>query len=161
MTELATRAIYENVATLCDFTDKLKPLCEASDYAGWTNTSKAAFSTRIPSFLESNGQDLKAPNILSQIDRMTKRYAEFREAYDHLSEIVHPNGLGAMVYFATMSGGEDRIAFVDAQRSQIGQSIRSFRGLSSRFRRDRNGCDRDGFEKVIEAMKTKPEPTRS
>ncbi len=112
MTDLATRAIYENVASLCDFIDKLKPLCEAVDYAGIEkHVSKAAFVTRIPSFLERQGEDLKAPNILNQIDRMTKRYTGFREAYDHLSDIVHPNGLGAVVYFAKMPGG--RISFVD------------------------------------------------
>ncbi len=112
MTELATRAIYENVASLCDFTDKLKPLCDAVDYAGIEkHVSKAAFVTRIPSFLESSSADLKAPNILTQIDRMTTRYTGFREAYDHLSDIVHPNGLGAVVYFARMPG--DLISFVD------------------------------------------------
>jgi len=46
MTELATRAIYENVATVCDFTDKLKPLCDAVDYAGIEkHVQKATFST--------------------------------------------------------------------------------------------------------------------
>ncbi len=49
--ELCTRAIYESTATICDFTDKLKPLCEANDYAGVEAlVSKAAFATRIPSF---------------------------------------------------------------------------------------------------------------
>jgi hypothetical protein len=114
MTDLATRAIYENVASLCDFVDKLKPLCEAVDYAGiGEHVTKAAFVTRIPSFLEiSKGEDRKAPNILNQIDRMMKRYSAFREAYDHLSDIVHPNGLGAVVYFAKMPG-DGLISFVD------------------------------------------------
>ena len=126
MTELATRAIYENVATVCDFTDKLKPLCDAVDYAGIEkHVQKATFSTRIPSLLESSGQDLKAPNILSQIDRMMKRYTEFREAYDYLSEIVHPNGLGAVVYFAKMPGTGDRfLLFPIAQRTQTAPSSR-------------------------------------
>jgi hypothetical protein len=112
MTELATRAIYENVANLCDFTDKLKPLCEAVDCDGIEkHLTKAAFVTRVPAFLENLGQDLKAPNILTQIDKMTKRVTRFREAYDHLSDIVHPNGLGAIVYYARMPG--DLISFVD------------------------------------------------
>jgi hypothetical protein len=75
------------------------------------HVTKAAFITRIPSFLERRGEDLKAPNIVTQIDRMTKRYTGFREAYDHLSDIVHPNGLGAIVYFARMPGG--LISFAD------------------------------------------------
>src|SRR5258708_5629546 len=34
MTELATRAIYENVANLCDFTETLKQLCNELDFDG-------------------------------------------------------------------------------------------------------------------------------
>jgi hypothetical protein len=110
--ELCSRAIYENVATICDFADKLKPLCEAGDYEGVDNyTMKAAFTTRIPSFLAQHGDDVKAPQILNQIDRMIKRYPDYRLAYDHLSDIVHPNGLGAVVYFSTMQDGVTR--FVD------------------------------------------------
>jgi hypothetical protein len=106
MTELATRAIYENVATLCDFTDKLKPLCDALNIESIEqHVSKAAFVTRIPSFLEKHGEDARAPNILNQIDKMDKRYTNFREAYDHLSDLVHPNGLGAVVYFSTIKDG--------------------------------------------------------
>jgi hypothetical protein len=112
MTELATRAIYENVANLCDFTDKLRPLCEAVDYdCIEKHVSKAAFVTRIPSFLDNHGEDLKATNIVTQIKKMTKRYQSYEEAYDHLSDIVHPNGLGAIVYFAKMEDG--LISFVD------------------------------------------------
>jgi hypothetical protein len=101
-TELCTRALYENIATICDFTDKLKPLCESVDYSGVEQlVTKAAFVTRIPSFID----DVKAPQILNQIDKMDKRYPNFREAYDHLSDIVHPNGMGAVVYFSTIGDG--------------------------------------------------------
>ena len=34
---------------------------------------------------------------------MNRRYPDYRTAYDHLSDIVHPNGLGAVVYFGTFS----------------------------------------------------------
>lgn len=36
---------------------------------------------------------------------MDKSYVNFREAYDHLSDIVHPNGLGAVAYFGTFTYG--------------------------------------------------------
>jgi hypothetical protein len=88
-TELCTRALYENIATICDFADKLQPLCEAVDYSGVEQlVTKAAFVTRIPSFITQHGEDVKAPQILNQIDKMNKRYPNFREAYDHLSDIV-------------------------------------------------------------------------
>jgi len=105
-TELCTRAIYENIATICDFTDKLKLLCESVDYSGVEQlVTKAAFVTRIPSFITRHGDDVKAPQILNQIDKMDKRYPNFREAYDHLSDIVHPNGMGAVIYFSTIGDG--------------------------------------------------------
>lgn len=71
-TELCTRAIYENIATICDFTDKLKPLCESIDYLGVEQlVTKATFVTRIPSFITRHGDDVKAPQILNQIDKWT------------------------------------------------------------------------------------------
>lgn len=158
MTELATRAIYENVATVCDFTDKLKPLCDAVDYAGIEkHVQKATFSTRIPSLLESSGQDLKAPNILSQIDRMMKRYTEFREAYDYLSEIVHPNGLGAVVYFAKMPGTGDRFSFPDSA-ANTDRSIQSLFIAASllTFVETEMDATETALKKVVEAMTTKP-----
>ena len=44
---------------------------------------------------------------------MNRRYADYRKAYDHLSDIVHPNGLGAVVYFGTFSE-EGVVRFDDA-----------------------------------------------
>ena len=116
--ELCTRAIYENAATICDFADKLKPLCEAADYSGVeVLVTKAAFATRIPSFIERQGEDVKAPQILNQIDKMKRRYPEYRTAYDHLSDIVHPNGLGAVVYFGKFTE-PGVMSFFDAGASQ-------------------------------------------
>ncbi|MET4203693.1 hypothetical protein [Bradyrhizobium sp. LA6.12] len=106
MTEMASRALYENVATLCDYSTKLQELCAANNYAGVNElTQKYTFSTRLPHFLETNGPAWKAPQILNQIDKMNKRNETYRSAYDHLCEIVHPNGLGAVVYFARNEDG--------------------------------------------------------
>jgi hypothetical protein len=122
--ELCTRAIYENVATICDFTDKLKPLCESLDYAGVNAlVSKAAFSTRIPSFIAYHGDEVKAPQILNQIDKMSRRYPDYRQAYDHLSDIVHPNGLGAVVYFGKFV--ETGMRFEDAGDSNSAERART------------------------------------
>lgn len=106
MTEMASRAIYENVATLCDFTKKLKPLCDTLDYAGVDKlVTKAAFVTRIPSYIKQYGEHAKAPQILKHVDAMDKVYdGTYRNAYDYLSDIVHPNGLGAVVYFSSIEG---------------------------------------------------------
>jgi hypothetical protein len=106
MTEMATRAIYENVANVCDFTEKLKHIILTGTYDDIEkHVTSAAFTTRIPSFLEKHGPSVKAPQILNLIDRMNNKYPQYRQAYDHLSDIVHPNGLGAVVYFSTMDEG--------------------------------------------------------
>ena len=101
MTEMAARAMYESVANLCDFADKLKPLCEAGNLEAIDQlATKSAFVTRISSFLEKYGKDLQSTSILTQVQKMAKRFPSFVEAYDHLSDVAHPNGLGAIVYFA-------------------------------------------------------------
>jgi hypothetical protein len=105
MTEMASRAIYENVANYCDFSEKLKPLCDTENYAAIdVLVRKSSFTARLPTLLSEG--DTPVPSILGKIDKMNKRYADFRSAYDHLSEIVHPNGLGSIVYFARMSQTE-------------------------------------------------------
>jgi hypothetical protein len=112
--ELCTRAVYESIASFRDFADTLAPLLEAADFDKIAElVSARSFATRIPSFLK-RGAD-KAVQILDQIDRMKKHFPTFREAYDHLSDIVHPNALGVLVYFAKISEG--RVTFPDVSTS--------------------------------------------
>jgi len=101
--DACARANYENVAAFCDFAKNLIPLLEAGDNAVIRKfVEMRAFATRIPSFVDKNGESNKAQNILTQIDHMKKKYTGYREAYDHLSDIVHPNGLGAVVHFVSI-----------------------------------------------------------
>jgi hypothetical protein len=103
---LCMRALYENVATVCAFTDALMPLLEADNYAAVDAlATEATFTTRIPALLEQFGEHIKAPQILKAVDAMESRFKGFRTAYDHLSDIVHPNGLGAFVYFGKQTDG--------------------------------------------------------
>ena len=112
ITEMATRAIYESVANLCDFADKLKPLCDAGNMEAIDElATKSAFVTRIPSFLDKYGKHLQSTNVVTQVKNMGKRFPDFVEAYDHLSDVVHPNGLGAIVYFAEI--GDAVVSFGD------------------------------------------------
>jgi hypothetical protein len=111
ITEMCTRALYENIATICAFSDKLKSFLDQADYSGLEKfVEKSAFATRIPSFLERYGADLAATNIITHIEKMKRRYESFQTAYDHLSDIVHPNGLGAVVYFAKIEPGLARFS---------------------------------------------------
>jgi hypothetical protein len=82
------------------------PLLESADHnAVHEFIEPRAFATRIPSFIQDFGETLTARNILTQIDKMNKKYIGFRTAYDHLSDFVHPNGLGAVVHFVSIENG--------------------------------------------------------
>jgi len=48
-------------------------------------------------------------NILTKIQRISKRVPEFLNEYEYLSERTHPNGLGALYYF--WESGKDVIKF--------------------------------------------------
>lgn len=92
----------------CSFrrSSTLRLVCDANDFQGIDDlVMKAAFVTRIPAVIEKQGEDSKAPNILGQIDKMVKRVPTFRDSYDHLSDVVHPNGLGAVIYFSQVKYG--------------------------------------------------------
>src|SRR5262249_36780155 len=59
--------------------------------------------------IETEIVDNTATNILTQIDRVSKLFPEFRRDYDLLSERTHPNGLGALDYF--WESGDDVMKF--------------------------------------------------
>lgn len=119
MTEMAARAIYESVANLCDYSDKLKPLCDVGNLEAIDAlATKSAFVTRIPSFLEKHGKDLQSTNVVTQVQKMAKRFPDFVSAYDHLSDVVHPNALGAIVCFAEISDGV--VTFADRPEKRTG-----------------------------------------
>jgi hypothetical protein len=103
---MATRAIFESVANLCHFADNLKPLCEKGDLDAIDDlATRSTFVTRIPSFLEKYGQQMQSTNVVTQVKHMAKRFSDFVSAYDHLSDVAHPNGLGAIIYFADIGDG--------------------------------------------------------
>jgi hypothetical protein len=92
-TELCSRAIYESVACFCDFAEQLGPLLDANDVEKIDDFIRTrTFATRVPSFLKEDNT-VNATNILTQINKMNRHYADYRTAYDHLSDITHPNAL--------------------------------------------------------------------
>jgi hypothetical protein len=99
VTDQCSRAIYENVAALNDFFEKLTPLVLENDHEKIDdNLQQAAFGTRVTSWL-ADPDARKSINILTQINKFVKEMPLRGEAYERLCDIVHPNGLGAMVYF--------------------------------------------------------------
>lgn len=122
-----SRAVYETVACVFDFCDKFNDHLIENDFP---KTASFLFSrlnaARMPDFVskEEDGFENVAINILTQIDRVSKHFPGMREQYDLLSEMTHPNALGALHHFwesgdeiIRFSKGEDKIG---AMRSLVG-----------------------------------------
>jgi hypothetical protein len=112
------RANYENVAAFCDFAKNLIPLLEAGDNAAIRDFVEGrALATRVPSFVDEHGKGIEARNILTQIDHMKKKYAGYREAYDHLSDFMHPNVLGTFAHFVSIDPSTRVATFPDTGKN--------------------------------------------
>jgi hypothetical protein len=105
ISSMCARAIYETVACVMDFCDKLHEHLNENNFektAGFIHVR--LFATRSKDLLESTNEfDYNAPNVLTQIDRFSKQFPGVRD-YDQLCEILHPNSLGALLHF---SDGEE------------------------------------------------------
>jgi hypothetical protein len=121
VTDQCSRAIYENVAALNDFFEKLSPLVLANDYKQIDDLlTQAAFGTRVTSWL-ADPDARKSVNILTQINKFVKEMPLRGEAYERLCDIVHPNGLGAMVYFVKIDHDVSTIydAGIDPEKAYV------------------------------------------
>ena len=117
-----TRALLENIASFCDFADTVNPLVRSGDQEKVREClDKAVFGTRIDDIIAVHGQGVVAKNILTQIDKMNKRFPNYRDDYEHLSDFVHPNALGVVVHYG--SACEGSVVFHDAGREE-GAAIR-------------------------------------
>jgi hypothetical protein len=96
-----TRSVFETVANYCDFEKKLHRLLDSGDIdAIHKFVHTRAFSTRKAHLIEQHQEPrLQALSILTQIDAMKDVRPSIRDDYDHLSEFVHPNGIGSTLYF--------------------------------------------------------------
>jgi hypothetical protein len=101
VTDLCSRAIYENVAAFHDFVEKIKPLLLSADYQNVGSLiMQTAFATRVQEWLDEYGDEYQATNIITQIKKLAKINPRYADAFDRLCDIVHPNGLGSVVYFS-------------------------------------------------------------
>jgi hypothetical protein len=101
LTEQCSRSIYETVASYYDFSRKLIKLLENPNHQELHDFIIArTFATRVPAFLATHGDTIKAPNVLTQLEKLSKNTPSVMEAYERLCDIVHPNGMGASIYFS-------------------------------------------------------------
>lgn len=112
---LCARALLEEAALLWGFNRQMLPLLEARSADGIdVLVFPKVFASRLPSHIEQHGEEVRARNILTAIDKMTANHPNIRHVYDELSEVCHPNSLGVFHHFADLFD-EKRAVFDDGQ----------------------------------------------
>ena len=106
ITYFCARALYESSALIWHILETLMPFLEADDFKGAGELlKKSLLPSRVYSEKGTISEPFKATNILTYIDRIDKVKPGFRDQYDDLSEIVHPNYPGLMELFSTVGEG--------------------------------------------------------
>jgi hypothetical protein len=113
---LCARGLYEGLATVTDFEKELKVLLAAGDVqAVFQFTKEKAHATKKKDWIQKMGNpNLTAKNVVTMVGKLTNIRANVPEEYDFLSEIAHPNGAGAVGFFASMTNPEDVAYFDDS-----------------------------------------------
>jgi hypothetical protein len=112
---IVARSVPETVGALVWYESKLQGLIDGADLEAIDKfVSSQAYATRQPHLIERAGTDeVKAVNILTQIDKLARIHKGAREDYDHLSEYVHPNAMGGMMYFSRRENESDTVSFIE------------------------------------------------
>lgn len=86
-----TRAFQETVAMLFYINRKIKDAIDDQNISALDETLMKALTG------SKNNPDMRVPiNILTVVDRVEKEIPGFRDAYDNLSELSHPNWAGTL-----------------------------------------------------------------
>lgn len=113
---LCARGLLEDAALLFLFNREVLPMLERRDAEAIDKlVFPRALATRRPKQIEHFGEELRARNILTALDKMAVDHPNVRPIYDELSEVCHPNSLGVLWHFAD-TVDEKAIIFDDGQR---------------------------------------------
>ena len=100
----AARSMYESIASFHDFSTQLCQLLDNGEFEEAANLLLGrAFATRLPEHIDPD-QSNKVINVVTQVQRLSKSVAGFEDAYNRMSEFVHPNAYGSVVHFHSMEG---------------------------------------------------------
>ncbi|MGM5002932.1 hypothetical protein AB8A05_29685 [Tardiphaga sp. 538_B7_N1_4] len=112
------RSILESVACFHDFCRRLTlVLDEDNSHSALAFITGQAFATKLTHLHEDDRSNV-ATNIMTQIDRLDKAQPGLRAVYDQLSEVTHPNGLGAVVHFTDLDPTVGMMRFGPSNRQQ-------------------------------------------
>jgi hypothetical protein len=78
-------------------------------------TKERANATKMKDWIEGIGNpNVAAKNVVTMVGKLKSLRSNIPNEYNFLSEIVHPNGVGAVGFFANMNGPEDVAYFTDS-----------------------------------------------
>ncbi|WP_170427659.1 hypothetical protein [Ruegeria arenilitoris] len=129
------RSVFETVASYSHFArqlpDKMKPLKTKSDLQRIDEfVLSKSFATRESSAKEmaaSDGVDVEAVSIITQIKKLEKRHPNLWKKYEFVSEYAHPNGFGTLSWYGRTNSRERTVKFSDdwddCERDALGWSV--------------------------------------
>ncbi len=97
---MCARGLYEGLATITDFEKELTPLI------------RGATVEKIFQFTQEKAHATKLKHLAEKFDNPIRE--NIPREYDFLSEIVHPNSIGAINFFADMQNAEDVAYFSES-----------------------------------------------
>jgi hypothetical protein len=108
----AIRCLYESAACIHDFCNHVIKLVDAGNVPDAVRLAhQRSLAQRFEVKAENTDDyDYTAVNILKQIDALNKVVPQARRDYDQLSEFVHPNAHGSVLYFI-QTGPDDIVNF--------------------------------------------------
>jgi hypothetical protein len=100
------RSLDESAACIYDFCTKFCDMLEAKNIDGAAQmVHERSLHVRFDEFRPSlEGHNFKPPSIMKYIDAMEDEVPGARRSYEQLSETVHPNAFGALLYFERQEG---------------------------------------------------------
>jgi hypothetical protein len=113
---MCARALLEDASLMWGFNRAVIPLLETRESDALDRfIFPQALASRLPGYIAYYGEEMRAKNILTSIDKMTAEHANVRPVYDELSEVCHPNSLGVLWHFADLKDGKNAV-FDDGAR---------------------------------------------
>jgi hypothetical protein len=103
---LCARALLEDAASVWSFIKRINELLDEGDNNKTEDfVFSRALASRLPKVIERWGEEYKATNMLTLMDRMAKEHPNVRPMYDELSDVCHPNSHGVLWHFAEYKSG--------------------------------------------------------
>lgn len=95
------RSLDESAACIYDFCTRFCDMLEAKDVDGAAKlVHERSLHVRFDEYRPTlEGHNFKPPSIMKYIDAMEAEVPGARRSYEQLSETVHPNAFGALLYF--------------------------------------------------------------